>query len=188
MVTWSHTRVMSGGGGKPGPGGVVTAGWGTLHTAHPGQCLHLAHPAYPSPPPSLDPDQFRMSFTKQLVAGAKPSSKRRPVLVSRPRSEPWLPAGAGAGASKQRAGPPGPWCSVCADSSLTKEEVWTLYNIYMYIYISAYLHIYISIYLRIYAGGHAAGAGAGGAAAAVPPQPRLQQALAQELEPGQLAW
>ena len=143
MVTWSHTRVMSGGGGKPGPGGVVTAGWGTLHTAHPGQCLHLAHPAYPSPPPSLDPDQFRMSFTKQLVAGAKPSSKRRPVLVSRPRSEPWLPAGAGAGASKQRAGPPGPWCSVCADSSLTKEEVWTL-SIYIY------LHIYISTYLRIY--------------------------------------
>ena len=176
MVTWSHTRVMSGGGGKPGPGGVVTAGWGTLHTAHPGQCLHLAHPAYPSPPPSLDPDQFRMSFTKQLVAGAKPSSKRRPVLVSRPRSEPWLPAGAGAGASKQRAGPPGPWCSVCADSSLTKEEVWTLS---IYIYISTYLHIYL--------GGHAAGAGAGGAAAAVPPQPRLQQALAQELEPGQLA-
>ena len=145
MVTWSHTRVMSGGGGKPGPGGVVTAGWGTLHTAHPGQCLHLAHPAYPSPPPSLDPDQFRMSFTKQLVAGAKPSSKRRPVLVSRPRSEPWLPAGAGAGASKQRAGPPGPWCSVCADSSLTKEEVWTLsIYIYLYIYISTYLRIYIS--------------------------------------------
>ena len=176
-TTWSpHTRVMSGGGGKPGPGGVVTAGWGTLHTAHTGQCLHLAHPAYPSPGASLDPDQFRMSFTKQLVSGAKPSSKRRPVLVSRPRSDPWLPAGAGAGASKQRAGPPGPWCSVCADTSLTKEEVWTLS-----IYISTYLHT------DIYLGGHAAGARAGGAAAAVPPQPRLQQALAQELEPGQLA-
>ena len=134
-------------GRKAGAGGCRHRRLGnSAHSApRPVQCLHLAHPAYPSPPPSLDPDQFRMSFTKQLVAGAKPSSKRRPVLVSRPRSEPWLPAGAGAGASKQRAGPPGPWCSVCADSSLTKEEVWTLsIYIYLYIYISTYLRIYIS--------------------------------------------
>ena len=113
-------------GGKPGVGGIIIAGWGTSHSA----CHHL-DPAVT--PDSAEPlvseteiDNFRMSFTKRLVSGTR--ARRKPVLVSRARSDPWRPAGTGEMGSVGSVGSVGrpreaqPWCSVCLDPGLGAED------------------------------------------------------------------
>ena len=99
------------GGGKSGAGGIIIAGWGTSH------CHHLdpvtrgsdTQPLVPEP----EIDNFRMSFTKRLVSGSGSGPRRKPVLVSRARSDPWRPAGTAE--QRRQAGEQGAWCSVCLD-------------------------------------------------------------------------
>ena len=100
------------GGGKSGAGGIIIAGWGTSH-----RCHHLdpvtrgsdTRPLVPEP----EIDNFRMSFTKRLMSGSGSGPRRKPVLVSRARSDPWRPAGTGE--QRRQAGEQGAWCSVCLD-------------------------------------------------------------------------
>ena len=70
-------------------------------------------------------DSFNMNYTKQILSG-KPSGRRKPVLVSRVRSEPWRPAGAGGASNRpvsQGSRERDPFCSVCLNENLTEAEV-----------------------------------------------------------------
>ena len=58
-----------------------------------------------------------MSFTKRLMSGS--GARRKPVLVSRARSDPWRPAGSGE--QRRQAGEQGAWCSVCLDPGQVSE-------------------------------------------------------------------
>ena len=99
------------GGGKSGAGGIIIAGWGTSH------CHHLDPVTRGSDTQPLVPeaeiDNFRMSFTKRLVSGSGSGARRKPVLVSRARSDPWRPAGTGEHRQGREQG--AAWCSVCLD-------------------------------------------------------------------------
>ena len=100
------------------------AGWGEPPPPSPPPCRHLAKagPDYCLTPAELD--SFTMSFTKQILSG-KPGPRRKPVLVSRVRSEPpWRPAGVQnnrAVSQGSRAGDP--FCSVCLNENLSEAEV-----------------------------------------------------------------
>ena len=65
-----------------------------------------------------------MSFTKQILSG-KPGARRKPVLVSRVRSEPpWRPAGTQNNRSASQGSRAGdPFCSVCLNENLSDAEV-----------------------------------------------------------------
>ena len=115
------------GGGKL-TGGIIIAGWGEPPPPPPSPppCHHLAKSHYTQCCPTLTPaelDSFTMNYTKQILSG-KPGARRKPVLVSRVRSEPWRPAGVntrpssrGSQASRD------PFCSVCLNDNLSEAEV-----------------------------------------------------------------
>ena len=114
---------MTPGGGKQS-GGIIIAGWGDPPPplASPTPCQHLAK----SPPEccltQAELDSFRMSYTKQILSG-KPSARRKPVLVSRVRSEPWRPAGVNPRPVSQGSRERDPFCSVCLNENLSEAEV-----------------------------------------------------------------
>ena len=120
---------MTPGGGKL-TGGIIIAGWGDPPPAllSPSPCQHLAktQPEYCLTPAELD--SFTMSFTKQILSG-KPSARRKPVLVSRVRSEPWRPAGVNTrpvsqgSRERERERERDPFCSVCLNENLSEAEV-----------------------------------------------------------------
>ena len=95
--------------------GIIFAGWGDCH--------HLLKQTPTQRDPCMTPqqiDSFNMSYTKQLLSGTGP--KRKPVLVSRTRSDPWLPAGH----SKRnivKNKNKDPFCSVCLNDNLTEADV-----------------------------------------------------------------
>ena len=113
---------MTPGGGKLS-GGIILAGWGEPEPSPP-SCRHLARPGPESCLTQAELDSFRMSFTKQILSG-KPSLRRKPVLVSRVRSEPWRPAGSGNNdrALSQASRLGDPFCSVCVNENLSEAEV-----------------------------------------------------------------
>ena len=59
---------------------------------------------------------------RQLLSG-QPNSRRKPVLVSRTRSDPWLPAGKGNNLGKKKSVEKGPFCSVCLNNNLTEADI-----------------------------------------------------------------
>ena len=110
-----------GGGGKSGVGGIIIAGWGTSHPCHHLDPVTRGSDSRPLVP-ETEIDNFRMSFTKRLVSGSGSGARRKPVLVSRARSDPWRPAGSGEQRNHHKGeqgnhhkGEQGAWCSVCLD-------------------------------------------------------------------------
>ena len=114
---------MTPGGGKLS-GGIIIAGWGDPPPPllSPPPCLHLAKTQPECYLTQAELDSFRMSFTKQILSG-KPSARRKPVLVSRVRSEPWRPAGVNTRPVSQTSRERDPFCSVCLNENLTEAEV-----------------------------------------------------------------
>ena len=80
-------------GGKPHRG-IIVAGWGESKpppsSPSPAPCQHLGKWSGEYCMTQTELDTFNMSFTKQTLSGR---GRRRPVLVSRARSDPWRPAG-----------------------------------------------------------------------------------------------
>merc|ERR1712198_382716 len=114
-------------GGKQGLGGevvegIIIAGWGTCqHLGQREQKISQSQPRMTL----VTPDQletFNMSFTRQLLSGQQ-NSRRKPVLVSRTRSDPWLPAGKGNNLGKKKSVEKGPFCSVCLNDNLTEADI-----------------------------------------------------------------
>ena len=79
-------------GGKPHRG-IIVAGWGESKpppsSPSPAPCQHLGKWSGEYCMTQTELDTFNMSFTKQTLS----RGRRRPVLVSRARSDPWRPAG-----------------------------------------------------------------------------------------------
>lgn len=115
--------------------GIIIAGWGnvdrseTLHTLHTVNCHHLSHASrnviIEQCLQQAEIDQLRMSFTKQLLSG-KSQPRRKPVLVSRTRSDPWIPAGTNTRQDRVKSRSAiarEPFCSVCVNDNLTEADV-----------------------------------------------------------------
>merc|ERR1711915_990320 len=97
-------------------GGIIIAGFGGICG-----CQQWNVKSEDIKAPEIDLDSFNMSFTKQILSS---KGGRRPLLVSKPRGEPWVP-------------PPGqykwrelknktktkePFCSVCLDNAENDHE------------------------------------------------------------------
>ena len=112
---------MTPGGGAGGgklEGGIILAGWGQ---SPPPPCQHTARAGVEYRMTQSELDSFTMNFTKQTLArGGR--GRRRPVLVSRTRSDPWRPAGIGQVRSAAEVSRD-PFCSVCLNENLTEAEV-----------------------------------------------------------------
>ena len=115
-------------GGDTAARGIIVAGWGNVVEHDTLSCHHLQHSSRHqiiSQPLVPDLNQFKMSFTKQLLSGkSQGSSRRKPVLVSRTRSEPWHPAGVGHKTqSRVKNAAKEPFCTVCVNDNLTDADV-----------------------------------------------------------------
>ena len=106
--------------GKLETGGMIVAGWGS-------SCHHVTRPQSHQQPPGswISPgelEQFNMSFTKQILSGS--GVRRKPVLVSRTKSDPWVPGGRGGSKDKRRNNTEkDPFCSVCLNPNLSEADI-----------------------------------------------------------------
>ena len=102
-------------------GGMILAGWGT-------SCHHAMPQSHQEPPGSWisagELEQFRMSFTKQILSGT--GVRRKPVLVSRTKSDPWVPGGRGKDNRRNNTSTEkDPFCSVCLNPNLSEADIET---------------------------------------------------------------
>merc|ERR1712013_826783 len=93
------------------PGGIIIAGFGGICECK----VESSHEEH-----GIEVDRFKMSFTKQVLSS---KNGRRPLLVSKPRGDVWIPPPANYDRKEQKnIKKKDPFCSVCVDNNFNEDD------------------------------------------------------------------